>query len=438
MKQIVIIGNGISGITAARHIRKRSNHNITVISSETEHFYSRTALMYIYMGHMKYENTKPYEDWFWKRNKIELVKDHVEKINTATKLLHLQSGNQLAYDILIIASGSKSNKLGWPGQDLKGVQGLYGYPDLLLMEENSKSSKQAVIVGGGLIGIEMAEMLHTRHIHSTILVREKTYWGNILPEPDAKFIGKHIESNGIRLMFETEMKEINGDENGVVKSITTKDGKEIKCRFVGITTGVKPNISFLKDSKIKTDKGVVINEFFETNIKDVYAIGDCAQFEKPVEKRKPLEQVWYTGRMHGETLAQTLCGKRTVYNPGPWFNSAKFFNIEYQTYGLVPAKLAEDEKYFYWQHPTKDIAVGICYKEDDSTLHGINAYGMRLRHEVFDEWITKKKTVEYVLEHFTKANFDAEFKKNYLPEIVKEYNKQTGSTIKLKKNFAFI
>ena len=72
MKHVVIIGNGISGVTAARHIRKRSDHRITIISSETPHFFSRTALMYVYMGHLKFEHTKPYEDWFWKKNKLDL------------------------------------------------------------------------------------------------------------------------------------------------------------------------------------------------------------------------------------------------------------------------------------------------------------------------------------------------------------------------------
>ncbi|MFN7259125.1 MAG: FAD-dependent oxidoreductase, partial [Cyclobacteriaceae bacterium] len=170
MKHIVIIGNGISGITAARNIRKSSNDNITVISGETEHFFSRTALMYIYMGHMKYENTKPYEDWFWKKNRIELVKDCVEKVDSESKKLILRNRGNFKYDILIIASGSKSNKFGWPGQDLKGVQGLYSFQDLELMEQNSKGIKHAVIVGGGLIGIEMAEMLLTRKIGVTILV----------------------------------------------------------------------------------------------------------------------------------------------------------------------------------------------------------------------------------------------------------------------------
>ncbi|MCB0301408.1 MAG: NAD(P)/FAD-dependent oxidoreductase, partial [Calditrichaeota bacterium] len=72
MEHLVIIGNGISGVTTARHVRKRSDMRITIISAETDHFFSRTALMYIYMGHMKYEHTKPYEDWFWEKNRIEL------------------------------------------------------------------------------------------------------------------------------------------------------------------------------------------------------------------------------------------------------------------------------------------------------------------------------------------------------------------------------
>jgi NADH dehydrogenase FAD-containing subunit len=85
MQNIVIIGNGIAGITAARHIRKLSDYKITVISGETDHFFSRTALMYIYMGHMKYENTKPYEDWFWKKNRIDLKRAWVKEIDYSAK-----------------------------------------------------------------------------------------------------------------------------------------------------------------------------------------------------------------------------------------------------------------------------------------------------------------------------------------------------------------
>ena len=182
MKHIVIIGNGISGITAARHIRKRSDHRITVISSETEHFFSRTALMYIYMGHMQYAHTKPYEDFFWEKNRIVLKKARVSSVDFGTSELHFEDGEKMVYDDLILATGSQPNKFGWPGQDLKGVQGLYSFQDLETMERDTNGIAHAVIVGGGLIGIEMAEMLASRRIHVTFLVREEGFWNNVLPK----------------------------------------------------------------------------------------------------------------------------------------------------------------------------------------------------------------------------------------------------------------
>ncbi|MFT4755742.1 MAG: NADH oxidase (H2O2-forming), partial [Vicingaceae bacterium] len=180
MKHIAIIGNGISGVTAARHIRKLSDHKITLISAETEHFFSRTALMYVYMGHMKREHIKPYEDHFWSKNRIDLKMGFVSNVDASNKKLLFDSGEEMPFDDLIIASGSKPNKFGWKGQDLDGVQGLYSWQDLELMEENSTNCERAVIVGGGLIGVEMAEMFLSRGIKVTFLVREKRFWGNVL------------------------------------------------------------------------------------------------------------------------------------------------------------------------------------------------------------------------------------------------------------------
>jgi NAD(P)H-nitrite reductase large subunit len=170
MKHIVIIGNGIAGVTAARHIRKHSDHQITIISAETDYFFSRTALMYVYMGHMTFEHTQPYENWFWKKNNINLKNAYVETVRTTEKKLQLSNGETMTYDTLVIATGSKPNKFGWPGQELNGVQGLYHKQDLENLERyapNNQICKRAVIVGGGLIGIELAEMLRSRNIAVT-------------------------------------------------------------------------------------------------------------------------------------------------------------------------------------------------------------------------------------------------------------------------------
>jgi len=150
--KVVIIGNGIAGSSAARYIRKYSDHEIIMISNESEYPFSRTALMYIYMGHLRLDDTKLYEDEFWDKNRIGRLKSTVLAIHQDSKTLTLSDGKIVSYDKLIIATGSKSNKFGWPGQEFNGVKGLYNLQDLELIESHSKNIKKAVIVGGGLIG----------------------------------------------------------------------------------------------------------------------------------------------------------------------------------------------------------------------------------------------------------------------------------------------
>lgn len=425
MKKIVIIGNGISGITAARHIRKMSNHPITVISAESRHFFSRTALMYVYMGHEKFEHIKPYEDWFWKKNRINLKQGFVTSVDAKNKNVIFSDKEKLAYDSLIIACGSKPNKFGWKGQDLKGVQGLYSLQDLETMEQYTKNISSAVVVGGGLIGVEMAEMLLSRNISVTFLVREKKFWNIVLPVDEAKLISRHLKEHRVDLRFETELKEILGDENGRAKAVITNKDETIPCQFVGLTAGVSPNIDFLKDSEIETKRGVLVNEFLETNIPEVYAIGDCAEHRSPPFNRRNVEQVWYTGRMMGETVAQTICGKKTQYHPGIWFNSAKFFDIEYQTYGWVWNNPKEGEKTFYWECEDGKKCLRINYSEKDGSVLGCNVFGIRMRHQVWDRWINERKEIDYVIENLSEVNFDPEFFKHYESQIVESFVNQS-------------
>ena len=430
MEHIAIIGNGISGVTAARHIRKLSNKKITIISAETDYFFSRTALMYIYMGHMKFEHTKPYEDWFWKKNNIELKNGYVKTIDTVSKTLLFAEGDNMPYDKLIIATGSKPNKFGWPGQDLNGVMGMYHKQDLDTLEKhapNNKVCKRAVIVGGGLIGIELAEMLNSRNIPVTFLVRESSFWNGVLPENESQMINRHIKNHHIDLRLSTNLKEIISNENGKVKSIIIEEtGEEIFCDMVGLTAGVSPNIDFLKNSNIETNRGVKVNRFLETNIPDVYAIGDCAEQHEGINQRKPIEAVWYTGRMMGETIAQTICGNRIQYNPGHWFNSAKFLDIEYQTYGWVFGNKAKPdyEQHFHWKHEDDTKCITIAYHKETNEFLGINTFGIRMRHETFNTWLTEKRDVDYVIEHLKEANFEPEFYKTFEREIQEAYKNQ--------------
>ncbi|MCB9426791.1 MAG: NAD(P)/FAD-dependent oxidoreductase [Flavobacteriales bacterium] len=434
MEHVVIIGNGISGVTLARHVRKLSDKRITIISSETEYFFSRTALMYVFMGHMPFENTQPYEKGFWKKNRIELVKGLVKKVKSVSKELLLSDGSTIAYDKLVLATGSKSNKFGWSGQDLDGVMGMYHKQDLENLEKYAVNCKRAVIVGGGLIGVEMAEMLRSRDIEVTFLVREKSFWNSVLPDGESQLINRHIKEHHVDLRLGTNLKEIVSDENGRVKTVIIQETEEeIPCQVVGLTAGVSPNIDFLKGSEIEIGRGIKVNRYLETSVKDIYAIGDCAEQREAIDQRRPIEAVWYTGRMMGETLAQTICGNPTEYKPGHWFNSAKFFDIEYQTYGWVWSQPKENESRFYWEHADGKICIHISYDKDTKEFIGINTFGIRMRHEFFDSVLNNKETVDYVMEHLKDANFDPEFYKTYEDEIVARFNQENGTNLSAKK-----
>jgi NAD(P)H-nitrite reductase large subunit len=430
---IVIIGNGISGITTARHVRKLSDHRITVISGETEHFWSRTALMYIYMGHMRYQDTKPYEDWFWEKNRIELVFDSVTRLDPATKTVHLTSGAQLTWDKLVLATGSRPNFYNWPGQQLKGVQGMVSKQDLDSLEAMSDRIRRGVIVGGGLIGVELSEMLRSRGKEVTYLVREKGFWGKVIPREESEMVNREIRRHHIDLHLEDELAEVLGDDQGWVRGIRTKSGKEIACEFVGITVGVSPNIDLAAEAGIETGRGFLVNEYLETSQSGIFAIGDCAELRQPASHRKSVEAVWYTGKLMGPVLAQTLCGIPTAYEQGVWFNSAKFYDIEYQVYGQVNPTPMPGEAHLYWEHPDGRKAIRIAYDAATSQVLGFNLMGIRYRQNVCTHWIEQGTPIEEVLVNLGAANFDPEFFPQHEADLLVAYNHQTGKNLRLTR-----
>lgn len=425
---ILIIGNGIAGITAARHIRKRSEHRITVISAESDYFFSRTALMYVYMGHMRWKDIMPYEPWFWDKNKIHLINDLVTEVDDQGKVVHTAGGREIGYDLLILATGSSSNRLDIAGYDLDGVASLYSLQDLQYIESKSTNLRRAVIAGGGLIGVELAEMLSSRHIPVTFLVREASYSNMVLPDEESKMVNREIRDHGIDLRLNIELSEIKGDEAGRVKSARTTQGEEIDCQLACISVGVHPNISWLRNTSIEVNKGILVDEFLQTNIPGIYAIGDCAELRLPAPGRKAIEPIWYTGRMMGESLASTICGYPVKYDGGIWFNSAKFFSIEYQVYGEINPSLPEGQKTLYWQHPEGRKSIRINYT--DQAVIGFNLMGVRFRQAVCEKWIISKTNIEVVLACLEMALFDQEFSTNYADHVRDVFRSTTGINIK--------
>ncbi len=403
----LIIGNGITGITAARVLRKRSDCRITVVSAESDHFYARTALMYIYMGDMRFEDTKPYADAFWKDNRINLVRDRVARIDTSVQEVHLASGERLAYDNLLVASGSVPNRFGWPGEHARGVQGLYGLSDLARMEETTSGITSAVVVGGGLIGVEMAEMLRTRSIEVTILVRERGYMDYVFSKLESDLIHGAIRSHGVHLELGAELHKIEVDEAGAAEAVILKDGRRIDAQFVGLAVGVHPNLEVALASGLKTARGILVDDSFRTSAANVFAAGDCAEFRTPSEGRSAIEQLWYTGRGQGRQVAAGLAGEPEAYRRPLYFNSAKFFDLEYQTYGTTGSRPAAGCSQSEYSDGERSLR--IVYSDEDGAVQGVNAFGHRIRQNVWSNWIRNRTSLSTVLADLGRGNFDPEF-----------------------------
>jgi 3-phenylpropionate/trans-cinnamate dioxygenase ferredoxin reductase component len=269
----------------------------------------------------------------------------------------------------------------------------------------------------------------------TILVRENNYWDNVLPVEESQMIGDHIQSRHIDVKYKTNLKEIVSDSNGrACAVITAETSEKIHCGYVGLTAGVSPNVSWLKGTDLAVDRGILVNEYLETNINDVYAVGDCVQLQNPSEGRRSIEAVWYTGRMMGETAAHNICNHSVKYDPGIWFNSAKFIDIEYQVYGNVPNLPQENHSHIFWQHKNREKSVRIIYDSTTKEIIGFNLLGVRFRHEVCEKWLAEKTNIETVLQNLQLAHFEPEFFKSYENEILAIYNQQSGAQLKLKNN----
>lgn len=418
---VVIVGNGIAGASAAFKLRDLdSSVRITMVSGESAYHYSRPALMYLFMGHMTWRDVKPYEDHVWAERRIELVRDWAVGIDVEARRLRLRKGGEIAYDALLLATGSVSNKFGWPGQDLPGVQGLYDLFDLRMLEENIRRARRAVIVGGGLIGIELAEMLLARRVPVSFLVRESSFWNVVLPAEESAMVNEVILDHGIDLRLETELDAIHADGDGRAGAVTTKSGDRVDCQLVGLAVGVSPNIRLAKASGVPCNRGVLVDRRLRSAASGIYAAGDCAEIETGSE-RNLIQQVWYTGRFQGRHAAESILGSEREYDSGIWFNSAKFFDLEYQTYGQAGADPARRGDLF-WRHPRKRVAVRLTGEK--GRIAGFNVLGTRFRHAVCERWIAERAPIEEVVRRLPEATFDPELFEDFAGQASAHFRRE--------------
>lgn len=415
----VIIGNGVAGINAALTIRGRdADAEITVISGESDYFYSRTALMYAFMDRMSLRDLEPYERKVWDRQKIRRMRGWVLDLDASNHIVSLDNGSTVEFDRLLLATGSVPRRPEWRGLDeaKDGVCHFVSLQDLAQCEHLTSTSREAVLVGGGLIGVELAECLVHHGCRLTFLVLEPWYWPAALGGDEGAMISDHIRNHGVNLLLNEEVHEVLNDSSGRVRGVRTVSGKEFGCQMLGITIGVRPCIDWLK--RVATPpllgRGILVGPDFRTSLPHVFAAGDCAE----LMEGSIVEQIWYSARRQGELAGLSMLGDAIAYRPPLFYNSAKFFDIEYTTVGRVNDAPA-DAVNFYRRIPGKEASVRII--EHDGAVIGFNMLGSRWNNTILESWIRERRSMAYVINVLDQAQFDVEFGRLDLRQVRAAY-----------------
>jgi NADPH-dependent 2,4-dienoyl-CoA reductase/sulfur reductase-like enzyme len=419
--RFVIIGNGVAGATAAFTLRQREPEaEITVIGGESDYFFSRTALMYAFMDRMSLRDLEPYERKVFAKQNIRLVRDWVADLDAARHTLQLQSGQSISYDRLLLATGSVPKPADWPGlgRAREGVVHFVSLQDLERCERLVPSTREAVVVGGGLIGVELVECLAFHRRNVTFLVRSPWYWPGALAKEESEIVTEHIRRHGVELHGGEEIIEVLAGGDGRVRAVRTNSGTEFPCQMLGIAIGVEPATGWLRRvaTPPRIERGIVVSPSFQTSLEDVWAAGDCTEIESGGER--VVEQIWYSAKRQGELAALAMLGDAVRYEPPIFFNSAMFFEIEYTAAGMIGDPPA-DATTFFCRIPGREVSIRIV--ERGGAVVGINMLGARWNHTFFERWIAERRSMDYAIEHLREAQFDVEFGRLDLTAVSTSY-----------------
>ncbi|MBT9145165.1 MAG: Assimilatory nitrate reductase electron transfer subunit [candidate division WS2 bacterium] len=278
--KIVIIGNGTAGITAASTIKKRSpSASLTLITEEIYPYYPRPNLIEYMAGRIKLNELFVRNfDWYGKMGISLLNKNRVIQVNFAEKEILLESGGVIIYDTLLIASGSKPNIPRVPGVEWVKVFTLGNLESCFSLREKAGKEGEVLIIGGGILGLEIAKALKDTSVEKVTVLEQSDYLlSRQLDKQGGELLGERFQNMGIKVVYTAKTKEMVPLDSG--SKVILEDGREFITPVVIACIGTSPEMKFLRSSGLQLNRGVVVDRYLKTNIPDVFAAGDVAEFE---------------------------------------------------------------------------------------------------------------------------------------------------------------
>lgn len=394
-QKLVLIGNGMAGVRCIQNIRKEDANafEITIFGTEAHVNYSRIMLSSVLQGGTSFEDIVINQPSWYEENNIRLFSgETVTEIDKINKVVKIDKCREVPYDKLIIATGSSPFILPLPGSDKEGVISFRTIEDCQKMMETAKNYKKAVVIGGGLLGLEAARGLLNLGMKVDVIHRSGYLMERQLDQEASRMLRQELENQGMNFLLEKDSEEIVGEER--VEGIRFKGGSKVETDLVVMAVGIRPNIQLAKNSGIETNRGILVDDFLTTQSCHIYAVGECVEHEGMVYGLvKPLYE-------QGEVLARHLCGKNPAGYRGSTVSSQlKIAGVDVFSVGQFTAD--KTTKTIHYQNETEAVYKKIIFRGNKAigaVLFGDTREGPRLLDTIVKQKVISDQDKASLLE----------------------------------------
>lgn len=330
----MILGGGMVAGYAAKGLVEGGlkSGELTILSADNALPYERPPLSKSFLaGKDDEKSIRINAEEFYGEHGIEVRLDcHVARIDARQKTAHLQSGENLSFENLIVATGAQPRTLSIPGSNLSEIYYLRSMEDSKRIRTRARNAKRAAVVGGGFISMEVSAVLAQGGIETTMLMREDRIWKRFFTPAMSKFFESYYSARGVRLIKETNLTQLNGER--AVKSVSLDGGQAVECDMLVAGIGVSPVTEPVANSGMQLADGILVNEYLETNVPGIHAAGDVASYQDALFGKRRRVEHWDNAVSQGQHCARALLGDRAAFLHVPYFFSDAF-DLSYEFWG---------------------------------------------------------------------------------------------------------
>jgi len=338
----VIVGSGIAGLAAAEKLRASDPAaEITMVSEEAHGFYSRPGLAYLLRGDIPERQLGIRTPDDVEELGLRRITARVEQLVPDSHELVLADGKRLGYDRLLLAPGALAVGAPFPGGDLEGIVKLDSLNDTRDILKRVRRRRPAVVVGGGITALELAEGLRTRGMKVHYFLRGTRYWSDVLDEVESEIVLTRLRHEGVNIHLQTQIEKALGDR-GRLRAVQTKAGETIPCEMLAVAIGVRPRIDLAKRAGLRVNRGILVDEYLQTSAPDVFAAGDAAEVLDPRTGVAALDVLWPIALRQGQAAGANLAGARQPYLKELSFNVTQLTGLKVTIIGAVGGGKNED------------------------------------------------------------------------------------------------